>query len=779
MSNGPKEHPSFEPYSGPSGGYGSLRSVGEILLREGIPAIGAETLLHQNQPNGFMCVSCAWAKPAHAKTFEFCENGVKATAWEITTRRVDESFFARHTLTELEGWLDYNLEEAGRLTHPMRWDKASDKYVPVSWEDAYAEIGRELRALQVDPDQTVFYTSGRASLEASYMYQLLARMYGTNNLPDSSNMCHESSSVGLQESLGLGVGTVSLEDFDHCDLILYIAHNPATSAPRILHQLQETVKRGGRIISFNPLRERGLERFTNPQDPSQMAVGAETQISQVIYQVKVGGDIAALTGMCKVLIEAAAAAKAGAPPSRPKLLDDDFIARHTHGFEGFAAHCSNATWSEIEYTSGLSRQEIEEAAFAYAKADRVIGCYGMGLTQHVSGVENVQMFVNLMLLCGNIGKEGAGICPIRGHSNVQGQRTVGITEKPEFAPLDTLKAQYGFEPPRTKGYSTVEACEAIVDGRLKAFIALGGNFTRAVPDMDRVEAAWRELPLTVSIATKLNRSHVIHGKVAYLLPCLGRIEIDEQASGPQAVSMEDSLAHFHGSRGHVTPASKNVRSELAIIAGIAKATLAFNPLVPWDEWVADYSKVRHAIENTYPAVFAGLDRDMFKPGGIARPRPPRERKWNTPTGRANFLIPKDLFAGEVGSQDRSGTFQLTTLRSNDQFNTTIYGYSDRFRGIQGTRLVVFMNEADISAIGCADGDFVDLATIAKDARERTVNNLRIVAYNIPRGCVGAYYPETNPLIPLGHHDKKAHTPAYKAVPVRITRSAQQRRLRLA
>jgi len=791
-----RKHPTIKPYAGPSGGYGSAKSVMEILAREGIPIEGAETVLHQNKPGGFMCVSCAWGKPAEPHPVEVCENGVKATAWEITGHKVDPHFFSRHTLAELETWADHDLEEAGRLTHPMRWNADTDKYEPVSWEAAFEEIGRELRALKSDPDQAVFYASGRASLEASYMWQLLARVYGTNNLPDSSNMCHESTSVALPESIGVPVGTVTLQDFEQADLLLYIAHNPGTSSPRILHQLQSAVKRGATIIGVNPLKERGLQRFKNPQSPSEMITQKETQIASVIHQVRSGGDIALLTGVCKALIEwddalaargeahgtdrealleqteddggfSVKAAAAGAQNRR--MLDHDFIATHTHGFEAFADYCRETAWVDIARVSGLERAAIESLAEVYARSERVMAIYGMGLTQHVAGVQNVQMLVNLLLLRGNIGKAGAGICAVRGHSNVQGQRTVGITEKPELAPLDVLKSLYGFEPPRHEGLTTVKVCEKMISGDVKAMVALGGNFTRAAPDLDRVEAAWRKLRLTVAIATKLNRSHVVHGQVAFLLPCLGRIEVDEQATGEQAVSIESSLAHFHGSKGHAKPASGHLKSEPAIIAGLALATVDQDASVPWQAWVGDYSLVRKAIEETWPAVFNGLNDRMFDPGGLPRPLAARERKWNTRSGKANFIVPTQLFAGHVESLDKQGVLQLTTLRSNDQFNTTVYGYHDRFRGVKGTRMVVFMNKADISELGLKDGDTIALVTAIEDGIDRRVGGLRVTAYDIPIGTVGAYFPETNPLIPLSHHDMKAHTPAYKATPVRIVR----------
>jgi molybdopterin-dependent oxidoreductase alpha subunit len=792
------QRPKIEAYEGPVGGYGSVKSVTDILVREGIPIEGAEVIVHQNKADGYMCVSCAWGKPAAPHPLEVCENGVKATAWEITRHRAGRGFFEKHTLTELAGWSDHELEEAGRLTEPMRWDAASDKYVPIAWEEAFAEIGRELRALGGDPDSVVFYTSGRASLEASYLYQLLARLYGTNNLPDSSNMCHESTSVALPESIGVSVGTATLQDFEMADLLLYIAHNPGTSSPRILHQLQDAVRRGARIIGVNPLRERGLQRFKNPQNPVEMLTPKETEIASDILQVRNGGDTALLVGACKALIamddalaargqshatdrdallaetkdDAGYSVKAAAASAQSRrVLDHDFIAEHTHGFEAFASYCRAADWAEIEQVSGLGRDRIEDFAKLYSEANAVLAIYGMGLTQHVAGVQNVQMLVNLLLLRGNIGKPGAAICPVRGHSNVQGQRTVGITEKPDLAPLDKLKELYGFEPPRREGLSTVRACETMISGEVKGFVALGGNFPRAAPDQPRVEAAWRRLRLTVSIATKLNRSHVVHGQAAYLLPCLGRIEIDEQATGPQAVSTESSLAHFHGSRGQVKPASPHLKSEPAIIAGIAKATLDPNPRIPWDDWVGDYAKIRSAIEQTWPATFKGLNETMFHPGGVARPLAARERKWNTRTGKANFITPRQMFSGDADTFGRDGVLQLVTLRSNGQFNTTVYSDQDRFRGVKGTRMVAFMNPADIDRMGLAEGDVVDLTTAIDDGVDRVVCGFRVTPYEIPVGCIGAYYPEANPLVPLSHHDAKALTPAYKATPVKVSRSA--------
>ncbi|SHI81444.1 oxidoreductase alpha (molybdopterin) subunit [Roseomonas rosea] len=761
-----KRNVSTKPYSGPAGGWGSFRSVETRLLREERIATGNAVLLRQNKPGGYSCVSCSWAKPREPHPFEYCENGAKATAWEITRKRVPLEFFEQHSLTELLTWSDHDLEAIGRLLHPMKLDRARDRWVPVSWEDAFREIGAELRGM--DPKRTVFYASGRASLETSYMYGLFARLYGHNNLPDSSNMCHESTSVALPQAIGSPVGTVELDDFRVTECILSFGQNVGTNSPRMLHPLQEAAKRGVPIITFNPLKERGWERFTNPQSPTEMLTGKETRISSQYHQLRAGGDIAAIAGMCKALIEADDTAMAA---GRAPLLDHAFIQQHTHGFDSFAAWCRDQDWAQLERWSGLKRQEMLDAASVYGAAKSAMGIYGMGLTQHKKGVENVRMLMNLLLLRGNIGKPGAGVLPVRGHSNVQGQRTVGITEKPELVPMDGLAEQYGFEPPRDTGMNTVEACEAIIDGRIQAFLGLGGNFLRAVPETERMEAAWPGIRLTVQVATKLNRNHLINGQVAYLLPCLGRIEIDAQASGEQVVTCEDTMTHIHASRGMVPPASPDLLSEPAIVAGIAKATLPPNPRVPWDEWVADYARVRDAIETSYPSQFKDFNTRVHQPGGFARPLPARQRDWKTETGKANFLVPAGLRTDLETDLDDPEILQLITLRSNDQFNTTIYGYEDRFRGISGTREVVLMNREDAARFGLRDGDMVALSTVAEDNIRREVHGLRVVHYDIPRGAIGGYYPECNPLIPLWHHAEGSKVPAAKSVPVRVRKES--------
>jgi molybdopterin-dependent oxidoreductase alpha subunit len=750
-------------YDGAEGGWGSVRGIVETAWRER-PTPGAlDTLRRQNKVKGFMCVSCAWGKPAKPHAFEFCENGAKATLWELTSRRCTPEFFARHTVSELRTWKDHDLEHEGRLTHPMRYEAASDTYVPCSWEEAFAAIGRELKAIA--PGSAVFYASGRASLETSYLYALFARLYGHNNLPDSSNMCHETTSVALKKVIGSPVGTCVLDDFDACDAIFFFGQNTGSNSPRLLHPLQEAVKRGAKIVTFNPIREKGLEEFKNPQSPLEMLTPKKTEISTLYLQVRAGGDIAAITGLIKHVL---AAEEVLWRDENRHVLDVDFIARHTIGFDEMKAHAEATSWEEIESESGLSREDLGEAAQIYIEAPRAIAMFGMGLTQHVHGSQNIAALTNLWLLKGNVGRQGTGISPVRGHSNVQGQRTVGISEKPELVPLDRLAEQFGFEPPRDEGLNTVKACHKILSGELKAFIGLGGNFIRAIPERERMEEAWTKLRLTVQIATKLNRSHLVNGEIAYLLPCLGRSEEDVQATGAQAVTMEDSLSCIHGSLGKNTPASEHLRSEVAIVAGIAEATLPANPDVRWREWTGDYAKIRDCIEKTYPEQFHDFNKRVFTPGGFHRGNPARERIWKTESGKAQFSVPAAMRS--IGFADSPGRFRLMTLRSNDQFNTTIYGYSDRLRGIEGTRDVVLMNPEDIAEAGLAQGQVIGLVGDAGDGVHRQVDGLTVTPFLLPRGCIGAYYPEMNPLIPVWYHDEQSRTPASKGVPVRIVAS---------
>lgn len=751
----------YRKYEAPTGGWGSVKS----LVKNVIPQHAVKTvpglLTDHNKTGGYMCTSCAWAKPGKPHFGEFCENGAKATFWDLTSKRADPEFFAKHTVTELLEWPDFDLENAGRLTHPMRYDAASDRFLPVSWEEAFADIGARLKVY--DRKSVVFYASGRASLETSYMYQLLARMYGNNNLPDSSNMCHETTSVALPESIGTPVGTVLLDDYDHTDCILSFGQNVGTNAPRLLHSLQAVRERDVPIIVFNPLRERGWEEFTNPQRPSQMLAGKPTQIATQYYQVSAGGDIAVMMGMAKFLLEWDADAEMA---GRARVLDIDFISSHTFGFDAFAAMVRSTPWEDITRISGLPKTAIEASARTYAKAKSVIAIYGMGLTQHRYGVSNVQMLINLLLMRGNIGRQGSGICPVRGHSNVQGQRTVGIAEKTALVPLDRLAELYGFEPPREDGLNTVEACGEIIAGNISAFIGLGGNFVRAIPERGLMEAKWRGLDLSVQIATKLNRSHIVTAGTTYILPTLVRSEIDEQASGQQIVTMEDSTTCIHASRGKYRPAANTLLSEPCIVAEIARHSLPPNPAVPWAEWVGNYALVRDAIEATYPDMFRDFNRRLDTPGGFPRPVAARHREWETETGKANFKLPHSLFAGFPSDEDND-VLRLITLRSHDQFNTTVYGYDDRLRGIHKSRMIVMMNRDDRIRLGIEENAFIGLQTVADDGIARAIRNLQVIDYDIPSGTCASYFPECNVLIPLSHHEKDAKTPAAKSIPVKV------------
>jgi formate dehydrogenase major subunit len=755
--------PGIRTYTNPAGGWDALAAVGKALTEQDIVASGAVTLLGMNQPEGFDCPGCAWPDPKHTSSFEFCENGAKALAWEATAKRCTPEFFAAHTVTELAAWNDYDLEMVGRLTHPMVYDAATDTYVPIAWDDALAQIAARLKDLD-NPNQAEFYTSGRASNEAAFLFQLFGRAFGTNNFPDCSNMCHEASSVGLPQSIGVGKGTVLLEDFDIADAILIFGQNPGTNSPRMMTSLRNASRRGAVIMSFNPFRERALQRFQAPQAPVEMVSMTSTPISSRIFQVKVGGDAAALKGIMKACL---AADDAAAQADCARVLDHDFISGHTHGFEAFARDLRATSWEAIERGSGLTRDDLEAAARAYVEADKVILVYGMGLVQHHRGTENVRLLTNLALLRGNIGRPGAGMCPVRGHSNVQGNRTVGITEKPTSEFLDRLGGVFAFEPPTEHGHDVVLAIEAMLRGEARAFVALGGNFAAAAPDTEATRRALRSLDLTVAINTKLNRGHLVHGKHAFILPCLARSEIDRQASGPQAITVEDSMSMVHASSGHRQPASEHLRSETAIVAGIARATLPTST-IEWERMTADYDLIREAIERVFP-IFAGYNACIRVPGGFHLTSLARERIWATPSGKAEFA----LFEGiaEDPHQDDPGALWLTTIRSHDQYNTTLYSLSDRYRGVFGERMVVFINPEEMRRQGIAEGEQVALETISTDGVRRVVEGFKIVPYAFPDGCCAAYYPETNPLVPLYARDPQSHTPSSKGIPIRIRRGA--------
>lgn len=753
----------IRPYHHPAGGWGALRAMGTALVTQHVAVSGMETLARMNQPGGFDCPGCGWGDPKHTSPFEYCENGGKAVAWEMTARRCTPDFFAAHTVTALAALSDYELEMEGRLTHPMRYDAASDRYLPVSWDDAFALVGAHLNALP-DPNMADFYTSGRASNEAAFLYQLFAREYGTNNFPDCSNMCHEATSVGLPQSIGVGKGTVLLEDFAQADCIFIFGQNPGTNSPRMMTELRNAARRGATIMSFNPFRERALERFQAPQSPVEMATLSSTPISSRLYQVKVGGDVALIKGMMKLLVAVDEEARVS---EEAPVLDWDFIRGHTHGIDALIADLKATSWADIERKSGISRADIAHAADAYMKAERAILVYGMGITQHRHGTQNVQQIANLALLRGNVGRAGTGICPVRGHSNVQGDRTVGITEVPSQALLDAIEARYGFTPPKAPGHNVVTALDAMVKGEAKVFIGLGGNFAAAIPDWQVTQEAMRKLDLTVHIATKLNRSHLVHGRDALILPCLGRTEVDMQASGPQSVTVEDTMSMVHASTGHNAPACAQLKSEPAIIAGMARATLGARSKVAWERLVADYALIREEIEAIFP-IFQGYNARIRAPGGFHLTSLARERIWATETGKANFLVCEGLCEDpQAGADD---VLWLTTVRSHDQYNTTLYSLSDRYRGVYGQRDVIFLSEAEMERRGLAEGDRVDIVTVSQDGIERAVRAFRVVPYAFPDGSCAAYYPETNPLVPLYAHDPQSFTPASKGVPVRLVKS---------
>jgi molybdopterin-dependent oxidoreductase alpha subunit len=752
--------PGVRTYDGPAGGWGALKAVAGALSDQETVIEGGKTLLHANQPEGFDCPGCAWPDPKHTSSFEFCENGAKAVAWEATTKRATPEVFARHTVSDLLTWSDHQIEDLGRLTEPMAYDPGDDRYKAISWAEAFSRVGAALQALS-DPNEAEFYASGRASNEAAFLYQLLGRRFGTNNFPDCSNMCHEPTSVGLPDSIGLGKGSVTLEDFDHADLILCFGHNPGTNHPRMMATLREASRRGAAILAFNPLKERALERFASPQDPVEMATLGSTPIASAYYQVTIGGDAMLVQGMMKALL--ALEARGG------EVLDHAFIAEHTTGFDAVVEQVEALEWSTIEAGCGLPRARIEEAAAIYAQAKAAILCYGMGLTQHRDSSSTVQQLVNLLLMRGNIGRPGAGICPLRGHSNVQGARTVGVWEKPPTALLDAIREVFGFEPPRAHGHTVVEAIAAMEAGRAKVFVGLGGNFAVAAPDPTRTFAAMRKLDMAVHVATKPNRTHLLVGKAALLLPCLGRTEMDVRGGVRQSVTVEDSMSMVHASRGLNAPASHHLLSEPAIVAGIATATFGQDPLVDWSGLANDYDAVRDLIARVFPSAFADYNERVRIPGGFRLPVGPSDRIWRTATGKANFLIfdPK-------GGDPRRGdpdVMLLTTLRSHDQYNTTVYGQDDRYRGVFGRRDVVFASPEDIARLGLAAGDRVDLAAAFDEGGRRVARGFTLVARDIPTGCLAAYYPETNVVIALDDHDQRSGTPAYKSAPVRLRRSA--------
>jgi molybdopterin-dependent oxidoreductase alpha subunit len=760
------KHP-IRKYDAPAGGWGALKSVAKTLMDQNIAVDGAKTLLRANQPDGFDCPGCAWPDRDHTSTFEFCENGAKAVAAEATKFRAGPELFARYSVAELRGYSDHWLEGQGRLTTPMRYDAASDHYVPVRWDEAFAMIARHLNALP-SPDEAIFYTSGRTSNEAAFLYQLFVREYGTNNFPDCSNMCHESSGTALKKQIGVGKGTVSLHDFELADAIFIFGQNPGTNHPRMLGELREAARRGCAIASFNPLRERGLERFADPQDKVAMLTNGSTQISSDYFQLKIGGDLAAIKGMIKHVLERDVEVTGQGGDS---LLDQAFIAEHTSGFDAFAADVMAEPWEIIVEESGLDEAQIRRAGELYLQSERVIACWGMGITQHKHSVATINMLTNLLLLRGNLGRPGAGACPVRGHSNVQGDRTMMIYEKPPAAFLDRLRDVFGFQPPREDGYDTVGAIEAMIDGGAKVFFGMGGNFAIATPDTDATARGLRNCALTVNVTTKLNRTHLTHGREALILPCLGRTEIDIQVRGAQGVTVEDSMSMVHLSSGINPPASDTLLSEPAIVAHLAHATLGERSRVPWLALIEDYDRIRDLIARTFDD-FHDFNTRVRVPGGFRLSNTARDRRWLTETGKANFVparVPTDnpIHRARRMHGDRP-VFTLATTRSHDQYNTTVYGLDDRYRGVFGERRVLFIAAEDIAALGMRAGDWVDLESLSEDGVRRQAKRFLLVEYAIPRGCLAAYYPETNPLVPLSSYADESRTPTSKSVPVIVT-----------
>lgn len=753
--------PRFKPNSSPAGGWGALNATAKILREQSVIAQSTTALLKMNKPGGFKCSSCAWPNPTpgHVKTFEFCENGAKALAFETTRKRVTREFFAAHTVTELRGWSDYDLEQEGRLPEPMRYDANTDHYVPCSWDEAFADIASELQALD-SPDEAEFYTSGRTSNEAAFLYSVFVRQFGTNNFPDCSNMCHEPTSRGLPKSIGIGKGTITIDDFAKTEAIFIIGQNPGTNSPRMMTNLVEARHRGVPIVVINPMPERALMKFTEPQNAVEMATGGSTKIASEFVHVRIGGDIAVLKGILRALLEADDASRAAGTGA---LLDDEFIATHTHGFEAAAAEARATGWDEIEAVSGIGQAQLVRVAHIYAQSKATIICYGMGITQHQRGSNAVQQIANLLLAKGNIGKPGAGIAPVRGHSNVQGDRTVGIDEKPTQVYLDQLEQVFGFRPPQEHGHDTVEAVEAMIAGHSKVFIAIGGNFIHAIPDTPIAYEAMSGLRLSVAVSTKLNRGHVVHGHKAYILPCIARAELDIQNGVKQRITIEDATSMVGASSGILEPASPDLMSEISIVCRLARATLP-NSAIPWEAYEGNYDLIRDKIAAVYPKLYARMNERLDEPQFHLR-NSAREREWNTPTGRANFLV----FDGIAMDKpvEVEGMLRLATIRSHEQFNTTIYSNNDRYRGVYNDRMVVFMNEDDMKARGITVEGPIEMETVSLDGARRWLGGLKALPYPIPRGSVAAYYPETNGLLPLYHYDELSKTPAAKSIPVLV------------
>lgn len=736
------------PAASAAGVPGVVHGLKDVLEQAGVRR-GVKTLRVLNQQRGFDCPGCAWPEPGKPHLAEFCENGAKAVAEEATVRRVDAAFFAAHPVAELAGRSDHWLGQQGRLTEPMLRDTGDTHYRPVSWDRALDIVASSLRELD-SPDDAVFYTSGRTSNEAAFLYQLFARTLGTNNLPDCSNMCHESSGAALSETLGVGKGSVSITDItDHADLIVVVGQNPGTNHPRMLTALEHAKRRGARIVAINPLPEAGLHTFKNPQTVRGV-VGKGTLLSDLYLQVRLGGDLAFFQAVNRLLTDAGA-------------VDHAFIDEFTTGYDDAVAAWQKLDWDDVATATGLPREALDAFVTEVRRARSVIVCWAMGLTQHKKAVPTIREIVNFLLLRGNVGRPGAGACPVRGHSNVQGDRTMGIWEKPPAAFLDALEAEFGITAPRRPGHDTVDAIRAMRDGKVGVFMAMGGNFASATPDSDLTAAALQSVPLTVHVSTKLNKSHALAGRRSIILPCLGRTERDVQAGGEQFVTVEDSMSAVHASRGTLRPASDQLRSEVAIVCGLAERVFGDDggSAVPWGSFAADYTRVRARIERVIPG-FSDYEAKVAVPGGFVLPHPPRDsRSFPTASGKAQFSV-NELEVLRVPP----GRLILQTVRSHDQFNTTIYGLDDRYRGIRDGRRVVFVNPSDLVSLGFDDGAMVDLVSEWHDG-DRRAPSFRVVSYPTAPGCAAAYFPETNVLVPLDHTAEVSNTPASKSVIIRL------------
>jgi molybdopterin-dependent oxidoreductase alpha subunit len=743
-------------YDDPAAGWGAARSVGRVLERAGEPLHGFHALFIMNQENGgFDCPGCAWPDDPSGLHLDICENGIKHATWELSPATTDRDFFSEHTVSELNEWNDYDLEQAGRLAEPMSYNPSTDKYEPISWDDAFALVGDALRALK-SPNQAAFYTSGRLSNEATFLYQLWVREFGTNNLPDCSNMCHEASGRAMTAAIGSGKGTVDLADWENADAIWLMGDNAATNAPRMLTWLAEAERRGAQLIHINPLIEAASRRTIVPHEFVDMATFHATKIGTMNVQVRIGGDMALMRGVAKAVFEAA--------ETEPDVLDREFIKISTKGLEDYQALVESTPWSDLVAGSGISEPDIRTLAKSYMQSKRVIIAWCLGVTQHEHGVDTVREIVNLLLLRGNIGREGAGPCPVRGHSNVQGNRTCGIDHRPSKAFLDRLGDVCGFEPPREQGLSAVPTIESMHRGDMKIFVALGGNFALAAPDLTYTFEALRRCELTVQVSTKLNRSHIVHGQRALILPCLGRTDRDRQASGEQGITVEDAMSMVHISFGFKDPDSIQMRSECAILAGLARATLPASK-TPWQDYADNYDRIRDTMARALPG-FEDFNRRARHPHGFRIAQPARDRVFQTPSGRAEFLaaaLADDVDPGE-------GRLMLATVRSHDQFNTTIYSNNDRYRGLAGLRTVIYMNEDDMHDRGLGEFDLIDVTSYSKDGSKRTVYGYRAVRYDIQLGNAAGYMPELNVLCGIADISTQSEQPVTKHLVVSVTAS---------